>query len=204
MTGARQYSPGNVNKRWVKPAPVAGRERPLLSRGAGQEARTASTWLGALSTCVQGGLAKSRRWRNGGVRAGAAEATEERGPLSARPPPRRTAGRGPQALGSARSPLPGWRTSAGAGEARPQAAAPPLARSLALPLRRRRGDSAELSECARAAHRAPRREKEPEWTGSERAVGRELAGERRGWRGAGAAGGGGSAHRTGSGLLPLL
>lgn len=148
MTGARQYSPGNVNKRWVKPAPVAGRERPLLSRGAGQEARTASTWLGALSTCVLGGLAKSRRWKNGGVRAGAAAATEERGPLSARPPPRRTAGRGPQALGSARSPLPGWRTSAGAGEARPQAAAPPLARSLALPLRRRRGDSAELSECA--------------------------------------------------------
>ncbi|MEJ1282696.1 hypothetical protein NN561_013658 [Cricetulus griseus] len=80
----------------LKPVPVAGRERPLLPRGAGQEALTASAWLCALSTCMRRGLAKSRRWRNGGVREGAAVAAAERAPLSARPPPRRTAGRDPR------------------------------------------------------------------------------------------------------------
>lgn len=56
------------------------------------------------------------------------------------------------------------------------------------------------SEGVLAANRAPRREREP----ARKGLGRSVAGERRGWRGAGAAGEGGSAHRTGAGLLPLL
>lgn len=82
---------------------MAGRERPLLPRGTGQEASTVSAWLCAPPLVSGRGSAKSRRWRNGGVRAGAAAAAEEQGPLSAPPTPqRRSAGRGPQALGSAR------------------------------------------------------------------------------------------------------
>lgn len=56
------------------------------------------------------------------------------------------------------------------------------------------------SERVRAANRAPWREREP----ARKGLGRSVAGERRGWRGAGAAGGGGSAHRRGAVLLPLL
>lgn len=75
---------------------------------------------------------------------------------------------------------PGCEVSAVAPEARPRAAAPPLARSLPLPPPRRRCDSAKLSERAQAARRAPGREREPEQRGPDegRAAGLQGGGGR--------------------------